>query len=338
MDDAPDSRGRLKIFLGYISGVGKSFRMLDEGRRRRERGQDVVVGAVQPRTDGPAAAALACLPCIAMPAMAGRPVMDVDAIIARQPAVCLVDGMAYDNPPGAAYAHRWQEIDALLAAGVSVIASVNLQFITERADAVERLTGRRAAETVPVRILLQADEIEIVDAPPMSNGAKPGTAREALSGLRELALRLAADVVDRQLETYMRAHGIESRWGTQERILVCVTPAIPAGAMIESGRRNADRFGGELIVAHVSQAGLAPEPERLLADNLRRAHEAGAEVAMLEGEDFVDAIMPFARARGITQLFVGHSIHRSWRERWRRGALGRLIRVAAEMDVRIFPH
>ncbi len=330
--------GRLKIFLGYSSGVGKSFRMLDEGRRRRERGQDVVVGAVQPYTVGAAADVLQQLPVIPLREAGGGQGMDVEAILQRRPEICLVDGLAYDNPPGAPRQHRWQDVEYLLTMGISVIATINLQFIAERQDEVERITGKRPAQSVPERLLLQADEIEIVDAPPAAEGGRGEAQRRQLSALRELALLQAADVVDRQLENYLAAHGIEAHWGTQERILVCVTPYAPAQAMIESGQRNADRFRGELIVAYVRKRRLPPAQQQELDANLERGRAARAEIVELAGPNFVDAILPFARNHGITQIFLGHSTHRRWWLFWRRTSLDRLIRDAEGLDVRVFPH
>jgi len=341
-------RGRLKIFLGYSSGAGKSYRMLDEGRRRCERGEDVVVGAVQPRVNPTTAMVLSQLPCIPMLAHGGQSVMDVNAILHRQPEICLIDGMAYDNPSGTPHAHRWQEIESLLAAGISVVASVNLQFIEERQDEIELITGRRSRQTVPARLLLQSDEIEIVDAPPPSSPSKPAspgeeTERRQLLALREVALLFTADVVDRQLESYLTVHGIEARLGAQERILVCITPSTEAGGMIESGWRNAERFRGELIVAHVHRPRHPPAPppgrppggdDRFQA-NLQQARQGGAEIVMLEGKDFVDTIVPFAYARGVTQIFVGHGAPRRWRLRG--GALDRLIAAATDIDIRVFP-
>ncbi|HEY7839853.1 MAG TPA: hypothetical protein VIC54_14740 [Terriglobales bacterium] len=337
-------RGRLKVFLGYSSGAGKSYRMLDEGRRRCERGEDVVVGAVQAYVDPTTANVLRQLPCIPMLAHGSQSVMDVESILHRQPEICLIDGMAYDNPPGAPHAHRWQEIETLLAAGISVVASVNLQFIEERQDEIELITGRRSTQTVPARLLLQSDEIEIVDAPPPSSPANPvspgeETERRQLLALREVALLFTADVVDRQLESYLTVHGIEARLGAQERILVCITPGTEAGGMIESGWRNAERFRGELIVAHVHRPRHPPASppagdERFQA-NLQQARQERAEIVMLEGKDFVDTIVPFAYARGVTQIFVGHGAPRRWRLRG--NALDRLIAAATDIDIRVFP-
>jgi len=161
-----ERRGRLKIFLGYTSGVGKSFRMLDEGRRRHERGEDVVVGALQPVTSSDVQRVLQHMEIIPMKTLGGSAVMDIDLILSRHPRVCLVDGLAYDNPPGGRHAKRWQDVEELLEAGISAIGTVNLQYIEEYQDQVASITGRRATESIPLSFVNQADEIEVVDAPP----------------------------------------------------------------------------------------------------------------------------------------------------------------------------
>jgi len=161
-----ERRGRLKVFLGYASGVGKSFRMLDEGRRRHERGQDVVVGAIQPKTSHETECILSKLEVIALGDVGGVSVMDTPAILKRHPAVCLVDGLAYDNPPGSPHASRWEDVNELLDAGISVISSINIQYIDELQERVARITGKSVKQTVPRSFLNSADEIVVVDAPP----------------------------------------------------------------------------------------------------------------------------------------------------------------------------
>ena len=210
-------RGRLKVFLGYASGVGKSFRMLDEGRRRRERGQDVVVGALQSKIPPDIEPLLDSLVVIPTLHAKGGQAMDVSAILARRPQICLVDGLAYDNPPGSRNAHRWQDVEELLQAGITVVGSVNLQYIEDQRDAVEKLTGKRVTQIIPREFLNTADEIVIVDAP-------TERARERRTVLREMALVLSADVIDAGLQRYLRSHGLEETWGMHERFLVCLTP------------------------------------------------------------------------------------------------------------------
>lgn len=342
-----ERRGKLKVFLGYASGVGKSFRMLDEGRRRCERGQDVVVGAIQPKTSPETDALLCKMQVIPLKYVEGVPVMDVQAILARRPAVCLVDGLAYDNPPGSANPSRWQDVEQLLEAGISVISSVNIQYIDELRERVEKITHKSVKQTVPLSFLHSADEVVVVDAPPEmcmtragdgQNGAEVSSEAQKLSELREIALLLAADVVDRQLESYLQRNGITQTFGAQERILVCVTPRANAAPMIESGRRNAERFHGDLTVAYVSQPEISADDQAALDRNLAIAREAQAHVELLDGEDPVDTILDFARERGITQIFVGHSAREKWWQRLTGTPLDRLIRGANDIDVRVFPH
>ncbi|MEO7142206.1 MAG: hypothetical protein ABI165_01745 [Bryobacteraceae bacterium] len=338
-------RGRLKVFLGYASGVGKSFRMFDEGRRRRERGEDVIAGAIQSKASPEVEALLDKLEVIPLLDTAGGPVMDMDTILRRNPRVCLVDGLAHDNPTGWRTASRWQDVEELLRRGIAVITSVNLQFIAEHREQVEAITGKHVTETVPESFLRTADEIEVVDAPP-EVAATRGTevdhdattrGQHQLSGLREIALLLAADIVDRQLECYIERNGIEQLWGAQERILISITPRASAAAMIESGRRNVERFHGELFVVYVNQPKESADGQRELDRNLRLAENAGARVEILDGEDFVDTILRFAREHGITQIFAGHSPGESWRSRLFGSPVDRLIRRADGIDVRVFP-
>jgi two-component system sensor histidine kinase KdpD len=346
-EEAYQGRGRLKVFLGYASGVGKSFRMLDEGRRRHERGEDVVMGAIQAKTSPEIDALLSQLEVIPVVLVDGVPVMDLPAILKRHPQVCLVDGLAYDNPPGFGNPSRWQDVNQLLEAGISVVSSVNIQYIDELAERVARITGKHVTQTVPRSFLNEADEIVVVDAPPemcipRSEGGQvdPRASAQAqkLSELREIALLLVADVVDRQLEQYLQRNGIAQSFGTQERILVCVTPRANASAMIASGKRNADRFHGDLTVAYVRQPEISAEDQAALDRNLAMARDARAHIEILDGENPIDTILQFAAERGITQIFVGHSIHERWWERFTGTPLARLIRGANDMDVRVFPH
>jgi two-component system sensor histidine kinase KdpD len=151
-------------------------------------------------------------------------------------------------------------------------------------------------------------------------------------------LLLTADVVDRQLETYLELHGIQTAWGTQERVLVCMTPRANAGAMLASGRRNADRFHGELFAIYVNQPNLTSQDRIANERNVNLARAERARVDILEGKDPVTTILQYAREHGITQLFVGHNLRRDWRARLRGSPLDRLIRGAEGIDVRVFPH
>ncbi|HEY1758746.1 MAG TPA: hypothetical protein VGG72_25465 [Bryobacteraceae bacterium] len=339
-------RGRLKVFLGYASGVGKSFRMLDEGRRRRQRGQDVVIGAMQPKTPPELAELLKKLESIPLQTADGIPYMDVEAILKRHPEVCLVDGLAYDNPPGRPNSHRWQDVDQLLRAGIAVITSVNLQYVEELRQDIERImpNGKQATVTVPESFLRTADEIEIVDAPAeycmrqAGGGEVPQAELEhRLSQLREMALLLTADVVDQQLEDYAERHGVGHTFGTQERILVCMTSRANGPRMMERARLARDRFHGELFVVHVNQPDLDAEAQAALERNLELARHEGARVRTLEGADPIASILQFAREQRITQIYVGHSPAQGWWARFRKTAADRLIEAAEGIDVKLIP-
>jgi two-component system sensor histidine kinase KdpD len=336
-------RARLKVFLGYAPRVGKSYRMFAEGRRRAERGEDVVVGAIQGQATPEIQEILSRLETVppVIERHAGRiyEVMDLAAIFRRHPGVCLIDGLAYDNPPGSRNPQRWQDVRDLLDRGIAVITAVNLQHIREKQTEVERITGKRAAYSVPEEFLLDADEIEVVDAPPDALIVRGGTAADAraLAELREMALLLAADVVEWQLQDYLDAHGIVARWGVQERLLVCLTPRSSAVEMLESGHRNALRFHGTLLATYVEQPDTRPEDRARLDSHLALARQMGAEVHCLPPGDFVETILDFAREQRATQIFLGHSgRERTW---WgARSPVERLIDAAEDFDVRLFPH
>ncbi len=339
--------GRLKVFLGYAGGVGKSFQMLDEGRRRRERGQDVVVCALQAEYPPEIQAILQKLETIPTLKIGQAESIDVPGVIRRHPQVVLIDGLAYDNPPDSPNAYRWQDVEQLLDAGISVVTTVNVQYLGKLQDEIERITGRRAVSTIPTGFLDRAaDEIVIVDAPAKDSFWQGSELRKhlpslveghKLSRLRELALLVAASVVDHQLENYLRCHGMDQPWGVQERILVCVSPRSNAAGMLESGRRNASRFQGEFYVVHVQERSLSEQEQAILNRNLEYARELGADVELLSGFDNAETILRFAEGKGITQIFVGHSTRKGMQARLWGNLVDRLIRSAEGIDVVVYP-
>jgi two-component system, OmpR family, sensor histidine kinase KdpD len=342
-EEAVAQKGHLKIFLGYASGVGKSFRMLDEARRRCERGEDVVVGAVQPHVPPEVEPILRKLEVIPLKTVGDGTAIDVDALIARHPAVCVVDGLAYNNPTGLRNPTRWQDVKELVDAGIHVIASINVQYIAELGEQVEAITGKHVDQTVPLAFIQDADEIEIVDAPPVEpmehspdEQLQARQYEERLSKLRELALVVTADVVEQQLNEYLECHGIKQQFGAHERILVCITPRANMQEMMEAAQIVAKRFHGELIVGYVKQPNISPADQSALDARLAIANAAGAHVEVLEGDDPAETLLEFARSRGITQLFVGHS-QRTGLARLRGSPLDRLIWEGYGMDVCVFP-
>lgn len=339
-EERNDSRGHLKIFLGYASGVGKSIRMLDEGRRRKIRGQDVVIAAIQPSAAPELQQIVESMEIIPPRVVNGVSAIDVAALLGRHPHVCLIDGLAYLNPPGSKHPHRWQDVEELREAGISVVTSINIQYIAERQREIEAIRGKTVTDSVPESFIRTADEIEVVDATPeyCASRSIEGDQQRQLSELREIALVLAADVVDHQLEQYLHHQGGAPLYGAHERILVCVTPRSNGREMIHRARRQADRFHGDLYVVYVQQDNLNEADERLIRGNLDYAREAKARVELLSGEDAIETILKFAAAHGITQIFVGHSNQTGWSSRLRANPVERLILEADGIDVRIFPN
>ncbi len=335
-------RGHLKIFLGYASGVGKSFRMLDEARRRRERGQDVVVGGIQPKFPPEVQALLPRLEIIPLKGSGSAAAMDVEAIIRRHPTVCFIDGLAYDNPPGSRNPTRWQDVQDLVNVGIKVIGSINIQYIEELREQVEAITGKRVTQTVPLSFIRSADEIEIVDAPPEEPLERTPEEQETidrrqsrLSRLRELTLVLAADVVDYQLTEYLKQHGIQQHFSAQERILVCLTPRANAREMLETACMIAEKFHAEIIAVYVRQVGLSTSDDAAINDKLGLARAVGAKIEILDSDHPAETLLEYARQRGITQIFIGHSQQTG--RRLKSGPINKLIRGSRNLDVRIFP-
>ena len=324
------TRGRLKVFLGYASGVGKSFRMFDEGRRRRERGQDVVAGALQPEVPAEVRPLLAFLEIVPTIDVDGLPVMDVPAILRRRPQVCLVDGLAYDNPKPSRNAHRWQDVDELLSAGINVVGSVNLQYIDDQCEAVAKITGKRVTQTIPRAFFNTADEIVVVDSPSQ-------TASPRFVELREMALLLSADVIDSGLQRYLHSQGIESAWGTNERLLIYLTPQTNVAPIIAIARRSADRFHCDVLAVCVRQPNLSIEDQEALEEVLSEVRAAELHIDMLEGDDPFETVVGYARSHGVTQILVGHNSRTSWWSRLLGSPVNRLVRAARGMDVRVIP-
>jgi two-component system sensor histidine kinase KdpD len=261
--------------------------------------------------------------------------------------VCVIDPLGHNNPDGFRNRKRWQDVEQLLQNGIAVLTAVNLLHIEELREQVEEITGKHTKETVPREFLMHADEIVVVDAPieealehRRDTLGPLGAGREGarkLSDLREMALVLAAEVAEDQLERYLEAQAIKPLWGAHERILVCVTPHSDGVAMIASGKRNQERFHGELYVVYVRQPRLSSAEKARIQGFLERAREYEAEVHILKGDDPVATILEFARKHKITQIFVGHTKRREWLSRVWLGPLDQLLRGADQMDVRIFP-
>ncbi|WP_329320498.1 sensor histidine kinase [Streptomyces sp. NBC_01262] len=323
-------RGRLKVFLGAAPGVGKTYRMLDEARRRAERGTDVVVGFVECHRRPNTVAMLGGLEILPQAEREYRgtvfPEMDLDAVLARRPKVALVDEMAHTNIPGGRNAKRWQDIQALLDAGIDVLSTVNIQHLESVNDVVEKITGVPQRETVPDEIVRAADQIELVDMPAQAlrrrmahgNVYTPEKVDAALANyfrvgnltaLRELALLWVAGRVDEFLQEYRSEHEIRGVWETRERVVVALTGGPEGETIIRRAARIADRAGhGDLLAVHIARSdGLADASPAALAKQRELIESLGGSYHTVVGDHIPTALLDFARAENATQLVMGTS-------------------------------
>ncbi|MFF3113223.1 ATP-binding protein [Kitasatospora sp. NPDC057904] len=331
--------GRLRVYLGSAPGVGKTYRMLDEARRRQERGADVVVGYIEchgrRHTEG-MLAGLEVLPRVHRSYREAEfEEMDLDGVLARRPSVVLVDELAHTNIPGGRNAKRWQDVEDLLAAGIDVISTVNIQHLESLNDVVQKITGIPQRETVPDEVVRRADQIELVDMAPQAlrrrmahgNVYKAEKVDAALSNyfrvgnltaLRELALLWVAGRVDEGLRDYRANHNIDRVWETRERVVVALTGGPEGETIIRRAARIADRTaGGDLLAVHVTRSdGLAGASSGALAQQRQLVETLGGSYHVVVGDDIPTALLAFARAHDATQLVLGTS---------RRGRISRFL-------------
>jgi two-component system sensor histidine kinase KdpD len=356
------SRGRLRVFLGAAPGVGKTFAMLEEGRRLRDAGKDVVVAIVETHGRTATAALLEGLEVLPRRTVAHRGVsleeMDLPGAFTRRPEIALVDELAHTNAPGSVNEKRWQDVDALLEAGIDVLSTVNVQHIESLNDVVRQITGVPQRETIPDEVLRRADQIELVDLAPeslrdrLSQGlVYPATRVDAalsnyfrlgnLTALRELALLWLADEVDVALQAYRIEKGIDAPWEARERIVVALTGGPEGETLLRRGARIAARSGGgQLVAVHVTSAdGLAEANPGVLDSQRKLLETLGGTYHHVVADQIPVALVEFARSVNATQLVIGVS-RRSRFEAIVGGAgIGAsVIRLAGDIDVHIVPH
>ena len=355
-------RGRLRVLLGAAPGVGKTYMMLEEGHRLRDTGKDVAVAVVETHDRAATAALLDGLELIPRRSVEHRGItlteMDLDAVIARHPDIALVDELAHTNAPGSVNDKRWQDVEQILAAGIDVISTVNVQHIESLNDVVEQITGVPQRETIPDSIVRSATQIEVVDLTPQSlrdrlaeGQVYPASRIDAalsnyfrlgnLTALRELTLLWLADEVDSSLQRYRAEHGIDEKWEARERVVVALTGGPEGETLLRRGARVAARSGsGELLAVHVaSQDGLRETDPAALAAQRKLVEELGGSYHQVVGTDIPEALVAFARASNATQLVIGVS---------RRGRLAALltgsgvgstvVRESGDIDVHIVTH
>ncbi|MGW1892966.1 DUF4118 domain-containing protein [Streptomyces sp. NPDC002004] len=356
------ARGKLRIYLGAAPGVGKTYDMLSEAHRRVERGTDCVVAFVEhhdrPRTE----VMLHGLEQIPRRELeyrgAGFTEMDVDAVLRRAPAVALVDELAHTNIPGSRNPKRWQDVEELLAAGIDVVSTVNIQHLESLGDVVESITGVRQRETVPDEVVRRADQIELVDMSPealrrrmahgniyksdkvdaaLSNYFRPGN----LTALRELALLWVADRVDEYLQEYRSEHRVSKVWGSRERIVVGLTGGPEGRTLIRRAARLAEKgAGGEVLAVYIARSdGLTSASPKELAVQRTLVEDLGGTFHHVIGDDIPTALLDFARGANATQIVLGSSRRKAWQYVFGPGVGATVARESGpDIDVHIVTH
>ena len=356
------ARGRLRVLLGAAPGVGKTYTMLEEGRRLSLEGRDVVTAVVETHGRAATRSMTAGLDEIPRRTVDHRGItlteMDLEAVLERRPGVALVDELAHTNAPGSGNEKRWQDVQALLDAGIDVISTVNIQHIESLNDVVEHITGAPQRETVPDRILREAETVEVVDLAPqalrdrlagglvypaeridaaLSNYFRMGN----LTALRELALLWLADEVDQSLKTYRAEHGIDTTWEARERVVVALTGGKEGETLLRRGARIAARAaGGELVAVHVTgQDGLRTANPAALAQQRALVEKLGGGYHQVVGDDIPRALVDFARSVDATQLVIGVSRRSRLSAALTGPGIGAtVIRESGDIDVHIVSH
>ena len=358
--DYKRKRGELRIYLGAAPGVGKTFAMLGEAHRRLERGTDIVAAVVETHGRKKTADLLEGIEKIPPKYIEYRgtqfPELDVEAVLRRQPQVVLVDELAHTNTPGSKNPKRWQDVEELLDAGITVISTVNVQHLESLNDVVAQITGIEQQEKVPDEIVRAADQVELVDITPealrrrlahgnvytaervdaaLSNYFRQGN----LTALRELALLWLADQVDAALDKYREDHKITATWEARERVVVAVTGGPESETLVRRAFRIASKSSAELMVVHVVRGdGLSGVSAPQMGKVRELATSLGATVHTVVGDDVPTALLDFAREMNATQLVIGTSRRSRWARIFDEGIGGRIVQQSEKIDVHMVTH
>ncbi|HEX4144438.1 MAG TPA: universal stress protein [Pirellulales bacterium] len=354
-------RGRLKLYLGFAAGVGKTYRMLEEAHALRKRGVDVVVGFVETHGRAETSALLDGLEIVPRRRIPYRGLvveeMDLDAILARQPEIVIVDELPHTNVPGSRHEKRYQDVLEILEAGIHVIGALNIQHLESLKDIVERTSGVHIRETVPDTFLKQADQIVNLDlaiedlmdrlrsgkiyaAEKITQALENFFQHQNLSTLRELALREVAESVDRTVVAHNRAGGEHGR-SNSERVMVSMASSSPrANALLRRGSRLAGRLNTDWFAVYVETPNESPnlidsETQRHLHATIQKAKDLGAEVVRLKGRDPVAALLDFARSHNVGHIVIGRSGAPWWKRLVHQSVMHRLVDEADGFDLHI---
>jgi two-component system sensor histidine kinase KdpD len=360
MMDGVGTSGELRIYLGAAPGVGKTFAMLGEAHRRADRGTDVVIGLVEAHGRAKTEALLEGLEVLPRRELTHRGVtlteLDVDAVLARRPAVVVVDELAHTNAPGSRHPKRWQDVEDILAAGITVLSTLNVQHLESLNDVIERITGVRQQETVPDEVVRRAEQVELVDITPQAlrrrlahGNVYPAERVDAamanyfqphnLTALREMALLWVADQVESALHRYRTDQRVTDVWETRERVVVALTGGPESETVLRRAARIAKRTAAELFAVHVLRGdGLAGAPVGALAGLRRLAEDVGASFHTVVGDDVPAALLDFARGVDATQLVLGTSRRSRFARSVAEGIGTRVVQDSGPIDVHMVTH
>jgi two-component system sensor histidine kinase KdpD len=352
-----EKRGRLKIFLGYAAGVGKTYAMLEAAHQRKDEGVDVVIGYVETHQRIEMEALIQGLEVIPPQQVTYHtiklPEMDIVAVMKRKPQLVLVDELAHINVPGSRHTKRYQDMEEILEAGIDVYATLSIQHIESLNDVVAQITGTTVRETVPDSVIDDVTDIELIDIPPdelirrLQEGKVhvPDQAVRAidkffrkgnLTALRELTMRRAAERVDDQMRAYMRGRAIAGPWPVRENLLVCISPGALGERLIRTGRRLADELKSDWTVIFVetpNQANMSQEQRDQVANTLSLAEILGAKTISIPGQSIEQTVVAYAQSHNVTKIIAGKPIRSRWVEFFRGSTVDRLIRLSGSIDV-----
>ncbi len=355
-----ETRGKLTIFLGPAAGVGKTYAMLEAARERLAEGVDIVIGWVETHGRRETQALLEGLPIIPPRELEYKgkifKEMDIDALLERRPQLAIVDEFAHTNVPGSRHARRFQDVEELLAAGIDVYTTLNIQHVESLNDIVSQITGIPVRETVPDRLLEVANEIRLIDisadelikrlhegkvyVPEQAMRAiekffRPGN----INALRELALRYTAQGVDRQLERYREEHAIAGTWPARELVLAALSPSPFSAQVARAAARLAAGLRAQWIATYVETPGqpMGQAASEQLTRNLRLAEELGAQIVALSGNDVAEEILALARRRNVTQIVIGQPLHKPITALWHISVVDKVIEGSQGMSVYVIP-
>jgi len=356
-EETRQAEGKLKVFFGASPGVGKTYAMLEAAHEQQREGVDVVIGIVETHGRVETEALVDGLETIPRRAVEYRGTQlqefDLDAALARRPIIILIDELAHSNAPGMRHAKRWQDVQELLKAGITVYTTVNVQHLESLNDVVAQITGVRVRETIPDSVLERADDMELIDLPPddllqrlqdgkvyvpeqIQHAIHNFFAKGNLIALRELALRRTAERVDQQMEIYRRSHAVVRTWPAAETIIVCVNTKLRGPRLIRAARQMAADLHAKWIAVYVQipRHLRLPQSERdRLVQTLRLAEQLGAETVTLTGENVAQELLNYARSRNATKIIVGKPIRAPWKE-WLFGSVvSDLVHQSGEIDI-----